>query len=567
MIILLVFAFIAGLVTILAPCVWPLLPVILASTSTGEKRKPLGVTLGIITTFALFTLTISYIVKIIPFDPNNLRLFAVVVIGFLGLILVIPKLSQVVEGWVSRLSSSVGNKARGAHDEGFKGGFILGSALGIVWTPCAGPILATIATLAATRSLNIETILVSLVYVIGVGIPLFFFALGGRWIFTKTRFLSKHTGRVQQIFGIVMIITAIGIFTNYDKILQAKLLDTFPRISSFVKVENNKEIKQQLNLLKKKSDEMKKDVPKINLQQNNLPNLGKAPEFVGIYKWLNTEKPLTMAALRGKVVLVDFWTYTCINCIRTLPFVTSWYEKYKDKGFVVIGVHTPEFEFEKKTENVENAIKQYSIHYPVPQDNDYATWNAYSNQYWPAEYLIDAQGNIRRTHFGEGEYDQTEMAIKKLLEEAGAKIDTELLNVKDQTPKTTLSPETYLGLLRRDRYTKDNPPLHFFSYGGQWNVQNEYAESTGDSSLEFNFYADRVFLVITPSDGKDTVNVFLDGKLIDSSTAGRDVVDGKVTIDEARLYNLVDMKGKAGQHLLKLEFKTKRTKVFAFTFG
>ncbi len=567
MIILLVFAFIAGLVTILAPCVWPLLPVILASTSTGEKRKPLGVTLGIITTFALFTLTISYIVKIIPFDPNILRLFAVVVIGLLGLILVIPKLSQVVEGWVSRLSSSVGNKARGAHDEGFKGGFILGSALGIVWTPCAGPILATIATLAATRSLNIETILVSLVYVIGVGIPLFFFALGGRWIFTKTRFLSKHTGRVQQIFGIVMIITAIGIFTNYDKILQAKLLDTFPRISSFVKVENNKEIKQQLNLLKKKSDEMKKDVPKINLQQNNLPNLGKAPEFVGIYKWLNTEKPLTMAALRGKVVLVDFWTYTCINCIRTLPFVTSWYEKYKDKGFVVIGVHTPEFEFEKKTENVENAIKQYSIHYPVPQDNDYATWNAYSNQYWPAEYLIDAQGNIRRTHFGEGEYDQTEMAIKKLLEEAGAKIDTELLNVKDQTPKTTLSPETYLGLLRRDRYTKDNPPLHFFSYGGQWNVQNEYAESTGDSSLEFNFYADRVFLVITPSDGKDTVNVFLDGKLIDSSTAGRDVVDGKVTIDEARLYNLVDMKGKAGQHLLKLEFKTKRTKVFAFTFG
>jgi len=159
------------------------------------------------------------------------------------------------------------------------------------------------------------------------------------------------------------------------------------------------------------------------------------------------------------------------------------------------------------------------------------------------------------------------MAIKKLLEEAGRKVDSSILNVQDQTPHITLSPETYLGLTRRERYSQDNPPLHYFSYSGKWNVQNEYAESTGDSSLEFNFYADRVFLVITPSDGKDIINVFLDGKPIDPSVAGKDVSSGKVIIDQSRLYNLVDLKGKAGQHLLKLEFKTKGTKVFAFTFG
>jgi len=564
MIVLLVFAFISGLVTIFAPCIWPLLPIVLSSTATGGKGKPLGVTLGTLVSFALVTLTVSYIVKIIPFDPNVLRLFAVIIISFLGLVLIIPKLSQILEGYVSRLSGKVAAKTDDQRTD-FQGGFITGLALGIVWAPCAGPILATIATLAATRAVSFEVILVTIVYVVGIGIPLFLFALAGNRLFSRSRFLSKYTGRIQQIFGIVMILTALAIFINYDKVLEVKLLDTFPSFSGFInQLEGNPNVQRELRNLKNKKNQLTPTGQSSNVE---LPNLGPAPEFVGITKWLNTDKPLKMSDLKGKVVLVDFWTYTCINCIRTLPFVTSWYEKYKDKGFVVIGVHTPEFEFEKKTANVENAIKQYAIHYPVAQDNDYKTWTAYNNQYWPAEYLIDADGNIRRTHFGEGEYDQSEMAIKKLLEEAGRKVDSSILNVQDQTPHITLSPETYLGLTRRERYSQDNPPLHYFSYSGKWNVQNEYAESTGDSSLEFNFYADRVFLVITPSDGKDIINVFLDGKPIDPSVAGKDVSSGKVIIDQSRLYNLVDLKGKAGQHLLKLEFKTKGTKVFAFTFG
>ncbi len=563
MVILLFFAFLSGLVTIAAPCIWPLLPIILSSTATGEKRKPLGITLGIISSFALFTLTISYIVKIIPFDPNSLRIFAVLVIGFLGLVLVSPKLSQIVEGYVSRLSGKIGAKTS-ERREGFVGGYVTGFALGIVWSPCAGPILATIATLAATRSVNLEVVLVTLVYVIGVGIPLFLFALAGKTVLTKSRFLSKYTGSVQRIFGLIMILTAILIFTNYDKVLQAKLLDTFPSYSNFLyKLEGNSQVQKELKSLKnKKENNQINSIPVMNL-----PNLGKAPEFTGINKWLNVDKPLTLADLSGKVVLIDFWTYTCINCIRTLPHVTAWYDKYKDQGFVVVGVHTPEFEFEKNTDNVLNAIKQYGIHYPVAQDNDYKTWFAYSNQYWPAEYLIDANGNIRRTHFGEGEYDQSETAIKQLLEKEGKRIDQSVLKISDQTPKTQLTPETYMGSKRRDRFVDNNPPQDYFSLGGKWDIEDEYAQTVKDSNLDFNFYSDKVFLVITPKSKDDQIKVLLDGKPVNVNNAGDDVSEGKITINGPRLYNLINLHGQAGNHLLHLEFLTPGTQIFAFTFG
>src|SRR3989338_643363 len=460
MLALLFFAFISGLVTILAPCIGPLLPIVLSSTTAGGKSKPLGITLGIVTSFAFFTLTISYIVKIIPFDPNILRLFAVVVIGFLGFTLAVPQLSGLLEGWVSRLSGKfAGLTTLRFGGQGFKGGLITGLALGIVWSPCAGPILATIATLAATQSVNLATILITVVYVIGVGIPLFVFATLGSRFFTRSRLVSKYTGSIQRIFGIIMILTAFAIFTNYDKTLQVKLLDLFPSYSNFIyELENNQVVKEQLDQLRGKKD-MKQESSNKNIimitPSSGLSDYGRAPEFTGVYKWLNLpegKESLTMEELRGKVVLVDFWTYTCINCIRTLPFVTSWYEKYKDQGFVVVGVHTPEFEFEKKSKNVTSAVKRFGINYPVAQDNNYATWNSYANHYWPAEYLIDTQGKIRRIHFGEGEYDKTEMTIQLLLKRTGKRVDNGLICLPDQTPRLHLSPETYLGSERMAYY-------------------------------------------------------------------------------------------------------------------
>ena len=558
MLILLLFAFISGLVTILAPCIWPLLPIILSATTSGGHKKPLGITLGIITSFALFTLTLSYIVKIIPFDPDILRLFAVVVIGFLGLTLVIPKLTLFLEGWVSRLNNQLPTPGvKYVQTPGFTSGFITGFSLGIVWSPCAGPILATIATLAATQAVNFSVFLVTIAYVVGIGIPLFIFATLGRNILTQSRLLSPYTGRIQQIFGVIMILTAISIFTGYDRVLQAKLLDSIPAYSNFLyKLEGQSQVKSELEKLKK--GEM--PIPKPNTiftptepmgseNQSNLPNLGKAPEFSGITKWLNTNSPLTMEGLRGNVVLIDFWTYTCINCIRTLPHVTSWYDKYKDYGFEVIGIHTPEFEFEKKEENVLAAMGQYNIHYHVAQDNNYVTWNAYNNHYWPAEYLVDINGNVRKIHFGEGEYDLMELAIQDLLIEAGKNPNVPLIDMVDQTPRSQLTPETYLGLSRRQGFGDS------WTLGGDWDIQDEYIASKSNSTLNFKFNAAKVFLVITPKSSADIVKVSLDGKLLNT-----------LTINESKLYTLVDLP-QVGTHQLHLDFQTPGTKIYAFTFG
>jgi len=290
-----------------------------------------------------------------------------------------------------------------------------------------------------------------------------------------------------------------------------------------------------------------------------------------------------MLSLRGKVVLVDFWTYTCINCIRTLPFVTSWYDKYKDDGFVVIGVHSPEFEFEKNTPNVEGAIKRFGIRYPVPQDNNLATWNAFSNQYWPAEYLIDSRGIIRRTHFGEGEYDQMEKAIQTLLKEAGAKnVTSQTVSMPDQTPQDrSMSQETYLGASRMEFLFPDgrvstgkqvfapevNPENNTFTFGGEWTINGENAVSGKGAVITYNFTAQKVFLVMKPPpNAKGKVKLFIDGRLIKVAQVGDDVSNGEILVDSDRLYNLVSLSG-FETHLLRLEFETPGTSVYAFTFG
>lgn len=575
-ILLLFFAFLSGLVTILAPCIWPLLPIILSSTVAGKGHKrPLGITLGIMLSFAFFTLTISWLVQLFHFNPAILRFIAVIVLGFLGLTMIIPSLSNVTELLISRLATSFGlHNQRG---NGFTAGFVTGLALGIVWSPCAGPILAAIATLAATGQVTLTVVAITLAYVCGIGIPLFLFSYGGQQLFTKARFISAHTGRIQQVFGVIMLVTAAAIYTNYDTFLQAQLLNAFPQFTSTIdSFEKNSTVKQQLDVLRGKQSSISDTIGLFNV------NI-EAPDFVGINKWLNTEKPLKLKDLQGKVVLVDFWTYTCINCIRTLPYVTAWYDKYKDQGFTVIGVHTPEFAFEHETTNVETAIQRYGIHYPVAQDNDYATWNNYSNEYWPAEYLIDAQGKIRRVHFGEGEYDQTELAIQTLLKESGKHITASLEQMPDQTPHEQLSPETYLGARRMEYYYPEgvistgkqkftlekNLPRDTFSLGGEWEITDEDAITGSNAVLSYNFLARKVFLVLRPGTAGEhaKVKVFLDGVSVDTLHAGTDVKNGVVTIDSDRLYNLIDLKGGAENHTLRLEFQSPGIEAFAFTFG
>ncbi|HEX7042289.1 MAG TPA: cytochrome c biogenesis protein DipZ [Patescibacteria group bacterium] len=581
MILLLTFAFLSGLVTILAPCIWPILPIILSTSITGKgHQRPLGITLGVMISFAFFTLFISTLVRLFHIDPNILRNIAVFVIAVLGISMIFPQFSSILEILISRLSSILGQNTQmqNTQRQDFGTGLVTGLSLGIVWSPCAGPILASIAALSATGQVTIYVVLVTFFYVLGVGIPLFIFSFAGQTLFNKTRFLSSQLGRIQQVFGVLMILLALAIYTHYDTYLQAQLLNAFPGFSnSLNSFESNPQVKKQLDILK---GNMPTSTPVSNtsgLFNEDSP----APDFVGITKWLNTDKPLSISDLKGKVVLVDFWTYTCINCIRTLPHVTSWYDKYKDQGFVVIGVHTPEFEFEHETSNVENAIKMYNIHYPVAQDNNYSTWNNYSNQYWPAEYLIDKDGNIRRTHFGEGEYDQMEMTIQALLKEAGKKVNTTLDNMPDTTPNTNISPETYVGANRMEFYFPTgttgvtnknfdlgNPTVNSFSLGGNWNIQDEDAVSGSGAVLVYHFYAGKVFLVLRPpTSGSGQVKVLLDGKTVGATNAGDDATNGVVNVDTDRLYSLINLQGKVGDHVLRLEFETPGTSAFAFTFG
>ena len=451
---LLIFSFLAGFITILAPCIWPLLPIVFSASSGGGKRKSLGITLGVMTSFTIFTLFISYIVKIFPINPNSLRLVATVIIGLLGLSMLIPSLGARFEVLINNALGPLQSRFK-KEGSGFTAGLVTGFSLGLVWAPCAGPILATIATLSATQSVNIKVVAVTLAYVLGLGIPLYIFSSFSAGLFKKMRTVNKYTGIIQQGFGLIMIITAILIYTNYAQVLQARVLNLFPGYSRFLgQFENNSHLQKELDdLAGRKAQTIAEDTQKL------LTEGGPAPEFAGISQWLNVPAPLTLQALRGKVVLVDFWTYSCINCVRSLPHLTTWYERYKNDGLVIVGVHTPEFAFEREGQNVQNAIKQFNITYPVAQDNDYHTWQNYQNHYWPAEYLIDAKGHIRRTHFGEGGYDHMEEAIRALLKENGHVVEGALSSVKDQTPRFDRTPETYLGTHRMERFSSPEKML------------------------------------------------------------------------------------------------------------
>ncbi len=314
---------------------------------------------------------------------------------------------------------------------------------------------------------------------------------------------------------------------------------------------------------------------------SGLPVLGAAPEFVGNQRWFNTpgDRPLTLRELRGRVVLVDFWTYTCINCIRTFPYLKAWDARYRRQGLTIVGVHTPEFPFEREAGNVEAAIERNDIRYPVVQDNEQATWNAYGNQYWPAEYFIDARGRVRYAHFGEGEYGEKEKVIRELLAEAGKKVRDRRAPVKAVAPSATLTtPETYLGAARAERFTNAilSPGLHDFrapaavpanefAYRGRWRVSLDSATAAAGASLDLSFGARRVYLVLGSSGRSRRVRVLLDGRPIAGADAGADVHGGVVNVSGQRLYSLVDLP-RVEHHVLTLEPEA-GVSGYAFTFG
>lgn len=558
MILLILFSFLAGVVTILSPCILPVLPVILSGGVTSGRSKPFGIIAGFVLSFTFFTLFLSAIVKATGLSADALRGVSVFVILAFGLSLVIPGLQTKVERLFSRLAVKTPIVNKG---DGFFGGLLIGLSLGLIWTPCVGPILASIITLAASNTIAAGSVAITFAYALGTAVPMMVIMSGGRTLLAKVPWLLTNTANIQRIFGILMIVTAFSIFSNFDRRFQAYILEKFPGYGvGLTKLEDNKAVKDELLKLKEKGSILEELGGGFYLQ---------APELIQGGRWFNSE-PLKLSELKGKVILVDFWTYTCINCIRTFPYLKNWHEKYKDMGFVIIGVHTPEFEFEKNPDNVAQAVKDFGLEYPIMQDNDYATWRAYNNRYWPAKYFIDHEGRVRSTHFGEGEYDESEKMIQTLLKEAGSlESDMPIKNVGYRNESKT--PETYLGYSRINNFSSVEPinpdreslytipsslKSNNFAYGGRWVVKDEKAEPFKSATLVFNYESKNVFLVMGPK-GKSTgfVNVYLDDKFVT-----------KLEINEYRLYDIIKL-DRSGNHILKLEFLDSNLELFAFTFG
>jgi cytochrome c biogenesis protein CcdA/thiol-disulfide isomerase/thioredoxin len=542
-IVLLGIGFLAGIVTAISPCVLPVLPILLAGGASG--RKPLRIIAGLVVSFTVFTLFAAWILDRLGLPQDFLRNLAIALLFLVALTLLVPRIGQLVERPLARFSRLRPQRAGG--------GFFLGVTIGLVFVPCAGPVLSALTVVAATNDVGGRAVAVMLAYALGAALPMLAITIGGRDVAQRLR---AHATQVRAVSGVAIAAVAIGLVLHVDD----NLATFVPGYTDFFqsKIEENGTARRELGRLR--GGGATQLTAKPSNEPDALPDYGEAPEFHADGRWFNS-KPLTVEGLRGKVVLVDFWTYSCVNCLRTLPHLEAWDTAYRKQGLVIVGVHTPEFAFEHEASNVDAAIKRLGVKYPVFQDNRFATWNAYANQYWPAEYMIDRTGRVRHVHFGEGEYGETENLIRRLLNVNGARARAE----RDTTPQHLMTPESYLGYERIDRYvgskiesdkeaTYAMPaelPQNALAYGGRWRVEGERIVAGRDARLRLHFVAQNVYLVLG---GRGAVQVRVDGK-----------PQKTVRVDAYRLYTLRAGR-KVDDALLELRFSP-GVRAYAFTFG
>jgi cytochrome c biogenesis protein CcdA/thiol-disulfide isomerase/thioredoxin len=576
MALLILFGFVAGAATAVSPCVLPVLPVALSAGVTGGRSRPLGVVVGLALSFTFATVALVYLISALELPDDLLREVAIAVLIAFGACLLIPPLGDRLEALISRLAPG---RARGSGN-GFWSGLLAGGGLGFVYAPCAGPILAGVITVSASQSFTAGRLAVALAYGIGSAVTLYVLMLGGRRLTSR---LAGRSPRFQVAMGAVMILVALAMLGNYDTRFETAIASDLPSflVDPSHGLETSHAAAAGLAELRGHRARASGGV-RAAAAGRALPVLGVAPEFVDTQHWFDTpgEQPLTLKGLRGHVVLVDFWTYSCINCLRTLPYLNAWYRKYHGKGLQIVGVHTPEFPFEHSAANVAEAISQNGIEYPVAQDNEYGTWDAYHNEYWPAEYLIDARGRIRLADFGEGDYGAKEKAIRALLAEAGAGGLGEVTHVKAQAPsEAETTPESYIGAERAERFANGEitaglhdygsstrpPPAEGLRYSGTWRVSRQSATAVAHARLQLSFDARRVFLVLGSPQRPRRLRVLLDGRPIPASLSGADVRGSTATVSFQRLYRLVELPN-VQRHVLSLEFEQGLTG-YAFTFG
>ena len=578
MVLLMLFALVAGAATALSPCVLPVLPAVLGAGVTGGRRRPLGVLIGLVASFTFAAVALVYVIEALGLPDDLVRTLAIVTLLVFGVCLLIPGLGDRIEAWASRVAPAPARVG----GQGFGSGLLLGASLGFVYTPCAGPILAGVITVSAAQDFTAGKLAVAIAYALGSGLVLYALMLGGRRLVDR---LSPYRGWVQAATGATMVLVAVAMTADLDLRFQRAIADELPSVlvNPSGELEGSEAIADDLDAVRGGHGAEEGGAEQAAAGAA-LPRLGSAPDFVSPGRWFNTGgDSLSIAGLTGekRVVLIDFWTYTCINCIRTLPYLRAWDAEYRDDGLTIVGVHSPEFAFEKEADNVAEAVSENGIRYPVVQDNELGTWTAFANRYWPAKYLIDSEGEVRYVHFGEGSYAETEAAIRSLLAEAGDRelgsgADAGRAEVADPGLRT---PEIYLGWERAEGfveaprpgvadYTAPDPgslELNELAYGGRWRVDGESATAVAEATISLAFQARRVFLVLGAEGGLGKVEVLLDGEPLTGPGAGEDVRDGHITVSGQRLYRLVDLP-EVARATLELRFEPSVTG-YAFTFG
>jgi cytochrome c biogenesis protein CcdA/thiol-disulfide isomerase/thioredoxin len=593
---LLVLAYLGGVLTIISPCILPVLPFVFARTGQPFIKSGLPLLAGMALTFALVASLAAvgggWVVQVNQYG----RWLALLFVALFGLTLLLPRLAErltrplvAAGGRLSQVAAADTRPRPGAS-------LLIGVATGLLWAPCAGPILGLLLTGAALQGANAATTLLLLAYAAGAATSLAAALLLGGKIFAAMKRSIGAGEWLRRGLGGAMLVGVVAIALGLDTGILAR-----------VSTASTGDIEQALvnrlaNRLPSDSEAMMSQIPRGGEQPvgsmkmtagipDELPIEGNLPSLDGAVQWLNSP-PLTAQALKGKVVLVDFWTYSCINCLRTLPYVKAWAEKYRDQGLVVIGVHTPEFAFERDVGNVTKAMKDLGVTYPVAIDNDYKVWRAFNNQYWPAHYFADAKGRIRYHHFGEGKYVESERVIQQLLRETGAeKVADGLINARAEgvhlapDMDEVQSPETYVGYRRAEHFVAQpdlspdkiatyNPPsqlaLNHWSLEGQWTVGPERAVSNAPASrIVYRFHARDLHLVLGPgADGKPVrFKVLIDGKPPGNSHGVDVAPDGSGSVTEQRLYQLVRQTAGVKDRTFSIEFLDPGVSAYAFTFG
>ena len=545
--------FLEGFALIISPCILPILPIVLAGSLSGNKTRPFGIIAGFIIVFSLFTFFSRKLVQLTGVDLNLIRHISYGLLFLLGVVMLSSYLTEKFSQLTQRLTQ-VSDKFASANQaqSGFLSGILFGGLIAFVWTPCAGPILAAVIVQTVIQQTNFMSFLTLVAFGAGAAIPMLMIALFGQDMMEKMHYFKSHGSLFRKILGAIIILSVV-----YSVHSEGALTLSTSTSATNLTIPDQEALKLEKGLFK--------PYP--------------APAIGGIDAWINS-KPLQINQLKGKVVLVDFWTYSCINCIRTLPYLKTWYNKYHNDGLVIIGVHTPEFDFEKNLTNVQTAVKQDGIKYPVALDNQFVTWQNFKNLYWPAHYLIDKKGNVVYTHFGEGDYDVTENNIQYLL----GVVEARTANIGEEGGASFFeTPETYLGYARAEQFfnlsalVKDTAAQYTFpttlsrnnwALQGRWKVMADgILSQEANAAVKINFHAHKVFVVMGSATGKPIqVKLLLNGQAIPKASQGEDVINSALTVKNHNLYRVLTL-ANASSGELQVIASTPGLEMYTFTFG